>query len=100
MATRGEVGERFAAHEKVEKTFVCEECRQPFVVLTLKNVAHRYGECCKEKVRLRRRRFASAKANAKRRAKANAKRRDKPMPKPPKPRLVRYAGYDPSERNR
>lgn len=90
MSKKGIPGDRFARHPIKERVYNCIRCRNDFTAKTA-NTARKYCDECLPIVTKERRRFASAKANA--------KRRKQPLPKKPKPRLVRYAGFDPSERH-
>jgi len=74
------ISDRYAI---VEVTIVCKECRQEKPVLTPKNCRRKYCDDCQRPVLLRRK-------SQERHARKNGVKLEKP-------RLVRYAGYDPSE---
>jgi hypothetical protein len=90
VSTKGITGDRFARHEYRERTAECRRCQNLFTAVVA-NTPRRYCDECLPIVTKERRKIASAKANA--------KRRGKRPPRTPKPRLVRYAGFDPSERH-
>lgn len=93
MSKKGIPGMRFANHEIVEKKTFCTRCQQPFICMIAKNAHRKFCDGCLVIVTKHRKKIAAAKSNAKRRGKVRTDSISKP-------RLVRYAGYDPSERNR
>jgi PHP family Zn ribbon phosphoesterase len=90
MSKKGIPGDRFAHHVYKERTVECRRCQNTFTAM-MANTPRKYCDECGPIMKRQRKSRASAKSNA--------KRKGRPFPPEPKPRLVRYAGFDPSERH-